>query len=78
VSLRKILPNLLVSGLLLPAAAMFAVLELGSVDRTQCNWETFEKLCSDYKGMYGLACALLFMLWAALTYAINRPGTKVR
>ena len=74
----RILTNLLVSGLLLPAAAMFALLELGSVDRAECNWETFEKLCSDYKGTYGVACGLLFVLWAALTFAINRRRTEVR
>ena len=75
---RKILANLLVSGLMLPAAAMFAVLELGSVDRSDCDWETFETLCSDYKGIYGVACGVLIVLWAALNFAINRPRPEVR
>ena len=74
----KILAHLLVSGLLLPAAAMFAVLELGSVDRSQCDWDTFEKLCSDYKGTYGVVCGVLFVVWAALSFAINRPRTELR
>ena len=75
---RRIRANALVSVPLLAAAAFFAVMELGTVDRSQCNWETFENLCSDYKGAYGVVCGLLLALWAALTFAVNRPRTKVR
>ena len=74
----RILANTVVSGLLLPTAAMFALLEWSTVDRAQCNWETFENICSDYEGMYGIACAVVLLIWAPLTWAINRKREEAR
>ena len=74
----RILANIVISGLLLPAAAIFALLELATVDRSECNWETFENICSDYEGVYGIVCAVLLLLWAALTYATNRSRAEGR
>ena len=77
-SRQRILANALVSVPLLSAAVFFVLMEIGTVDRSRCNWDTFENLCSDYDGTYGLAAGLLFLLWAALTFAINRLRTKAR
>ena len=74
----RIFANIVISGLLLPAVAILALLELSTVDRSECNWETFESICSDYEGMYGIVCAVLLILWAGLTYAANRSRTEGR
>jgi hypothetical protein len=68
----RVIANFVVSGLLLPTASLFALLEWSTVDRSQCNWETFENICSDYEGMYGMACGVVLLIWATLTWAINR------
>jgi fumarate reductase subunit D len=60
------------SALLLPVAVFFGMMELGTVDRSECNWETFEYICSDYEGTYGIVCGVALVLWLVAIWAINR------
>ena len=68
----RVIANTALGGLLLPMAAMFALLEWSTVDQSECNRETFENICSDYEGTYGIVCVIVLLIWAVLTWAVNR------
>ncbi len=68
----RIIAIVAVSVLLIPVAVGLAVMELGTVDRSQCDWETFEYICSEHEGSYGVACAIVLLVWAGFTWLLSR------
>ena len=68
----RILVNAVTCLLLLPLAAVLGLLELGTVARSECDYQSFEYICSDYEGAYGLASATVLLLWAGLMWVVNR------
>ena len=61
-----------ISVFFLPIAGFFALLELSTVDRAECDWENFDRICSDYEGTYGIVCGLLLIVWALSLWALIR------
>jgi hypothetical protein len=54
-----------------PVIAVLTLSEWSAVDREVCRWGT-DEFCTEYKGLYGLAAAILTLMLILVLLVINR------
>jgi hypothetical protein len=58
-----------------PVIAVLTLSEWNAVDREVCRWGT-DEFCTEYKGLYGLAAAILAIVLILALLVVNRDRSS--